>query len=408
MNNGLTWKRDVLSNGLTVLRYPKISAMTAQLSVAIKYGSNDDTDRTGTAHFIEHMLVGGSQKRIKLNHQVERLGGCVGFETTYDSTFISLSVLPDKIVEASEVLVELLFDKEFENEKFELERKVILNEIAEVSDDPNHTVEHSLIKCLFPKHPIRRLISGTKKQVNQLSFNDIKKSHQDHYIPRNMVVILTGNYSKANSISEMFSVKENHGLNKRQFKIETTKPRKKASLKKSGINQAYCCLGFRTPPAQDSDTVNLSLINSILGLGESSRLFVELREKRALTYDFTSSNNTGPDYGYFLISCAVKDALWRQTRRIIGTQLKQLTNNLVPVDELQKSKNLLLGSISSGIDDPHELPRIMADIELIYSNEQELEKYLEKIKQLTSKDIMETARKYFKEENYSTAILTPK
>jgi predicted Zn-dependent peptidase len=409
MNNGLIWKREVLSNGLTVLQYPNKSAMTAQLSVAVKYGSNDDeTDKAGTAHFLEHMLVGGSKKRISLNHQIEQIGGCSGFEISNDSTFAWLSIFSDKIVDASKKMAQLIFDKEFDKDKLEIERKVILNEIAEISDDPRHTTEQALIKCLFPKHPIRNLISGTKKQAEKITLTDIVESHQNQYIPCNMIVILTGNYSDANSIIEMFVDNPNCGLSKRQLHIETAKPKKIASLKKSGINQAYLSFGLRTPPARDNDTVSFSLINSILGLGESSRLFVELREKRAFTYDFTSSNNTGLDFGYFSIACVVNDAIWKQTQRIIKDELKKLVSDPVTDDELQKSKNLILGSVVRGLDDPNELPRIIADTELMFSNEKEVSKYIEKIKQLTSEDIMNVASRYFKEENYSTAILTPK
>ena len=164
MNRSLSWERKVLSNGLTVLLYPRLSRMTTQLSVAIKYGSNDDADeKSGNAHFLEHMLVGGSQKRIKLHHEIEKLGGCSHFETSDEFTFSSMDVLSGKIVEASKVLSGLLFDSKFEEEKLELERKVILNEIAEAHDDPQDLIGETLLKCLFKHHPVKKPSSGVKK-----------------------------------------------------------------------------------------------------------------------------------------------------------------------------------------------------------------------------------------------------
>lgn len=160
MNLGLSWERKILSNGLTVLLHPRSSGMTAQLSVAIKYGSNDDIDeKSGNAHFLEHMLVGGSQKRIKLHHEIEKLGGCSHFETSDEFTFSSMDVLSGRIAEASKVLSELLFDSAFERDKLELERKVIQNEIAEDHDDPQELIRETLIKCLFKNHPLRKPIS---------------------------------------------------------------------------------------------------------------------------------------------------------------------------------------------------------------------------------------------------------
>ena len=409
MNNSLIWKREVLSNGLTVLQYPNKSALTAQLSIAVKYGSNDDgAGKEGTAHLLEHMLVGGSQKRIKLHHQIEKIGGCSGFETSNDSTFAWVSVFSGKIVEASQILIELIFSQGFESDALGIERKVILNEIADISDDPNEIADQALLKSLFPTHPIRNLIAGTKAQVKMRKLLDIKESHHNQYVPKNMVLILTGNYPDANDIIELFSDKANHGSINRRLSVETASPKKIKRLKKSGINQAYLNFGLRTPPANHDDTAVFSLINSILGLGESSRLFIELREKRAFTYDFHSSNNTGLDYGYFSIACSVKEILWKQTLEIIKAQLNKLTIDLISEEELEKSKNLILGGIARGIDDPHELPRLIADTELMFSNEKELSVYLERIRSLTSNDIMNVAKKYFREKNYSTAILGPK
>ncbi len=131
MSTALSWERRVLSNGLTMLLLPRPSSLTAQLSVAVKYGSNDDSEEhAGYAHFLEHMLVGGSQNRIKLHHEIEKVGGCSYFETGSECTFTKVDVLPREIGEASKVLSGLLFDSAFEEGKLEIERKVILNEIA--------------------------------------------------------------------------------------------------------------------------------------------------------------------------------------------------------------------------------------------------------------------------------------
>lgn len=75
MYSSLSWERKVLANGLTVLFYPRTTGLTTQLSVGVKYGSSDDPEeKAGCAHFLEHMIVGGSQEKIKLHNQIEQLG----------------------------------------------------------------------------------------------------------------------------------------------------------------------------------------------------------------------------------------------------------------------------------------------------------------------------------------------
>ena len=412
MENGLSWSREVLSNGLTVLQYPRPSALTAQLSVAVKYGSNDDPDQAaGRAHFVEHMLVGGSKNRIRLHHEIEKIGGCSGFETSAECTFATLDVFPGKIASASRILAGLLFDKEFEGDKVELERKVIFNEIAEAEDSPHDKIAETLIKCLFKKHPIRNPVLGTKKTVEQLTMKDLRSTHNGYYIPKNMIVILTGRFAKKDleAVLSDFQSVENQKLPQRRGpEIEESKPKKYAKLSRSGINQAYLCFGLRTPPAKNPDAVALDLINGVLGLGESSRLFVELREKRGLTYDFNSMNISGLDHGFFTIACAVQPKYLQLAQSIIKRELRKITKSLVTAEELDKSKNIIVGDIMRAMDTPRELPKLMTDTEIIYGSQHGLAGYVSELKLLKSQDLLFTASKWFKQENYSAVTLTPK
>jgi len=412
MRSILAWERNVLSNGLTVLQCPRSSSTMAQLSVAIEYGSNDDSEENaGNAHFLEHMLVGGSQNRIKLHNEIEKLGGRSNFETSDEFTFSTVNVFPRKIAEASKVLSGLLFDSAFAKEKFELERKVILNEIAEVYDDPRDRVAETLTKCLFKNHPIKNPVIGSKKTIKQLTLNEIKTAHQNYYVPQRMILILTGSFTSKDieTVLQDFQDRKNqNSASKRNTQTEEKEPKKETLIKKSGIAQAYLSFGFRTVPAKDMDTPSLDLIDTILGMGESSRLFVELREKRALTYDFECGNASGLDYGYFSINCAVNVRALNKTKRIILGELRKLKTRSVTKSELDKSKNLMLGTIFRQIDSSQGLPRLLAYEEIHFESENALADYTNKISSISEQDITETANKYFQDKNYATAILTPK
>jgi len=412
MNGSLSWKREILSNGLIVLLYQRPYALTAQLSLAVKYGSNDDSeDEIGTSHFLEHMLVGGSQKRIALIHQIEKIGGASNFETSRECTFSIMDVFPERLPEASNVLSGLLFDSTFEREKLEHERKIILNEISEASDNPWDKTEETLLTCLFRKHPAKNPILGTKKTVSQITLNKIRKAHEKYYSPRNMILTLTGKFSDRDTdlLLEDFQERDRgNPISRPKRNMEEGKPKKEALMRRSGITQAYLSFGLKTAQAKDADIPAIELINEILGVGESSRLFVELREKRPLTYDFDSVNVAGLDFGYFSVNCAVKTKSLKQTQTIIQNELQKLKNNPVPDNELEKCKNLVLGDVFRSIDSPHTLPRIMTDLELYFENENILNQYVDKIKLLSQQDITKIANKYFNEKDYATAISTPK
>ena len=412
MNDVLRWNRLVLSNGLKVLTYPRLSALTAQLSVAIEYGSNDDSEEdSGAAHFLEHMLVGGSQERIDLHNKIEVLGGCSGFETNPEFTYCAVNIFPDKLAEASKVLSGLLFDSSFDKEKLEIERKVILNEIADISDDPMSKVGEALAKSLFRSHPIRRPVSGTKRSVRQATLNQLEEIHWSRYAPRNMILVLTGRFSEEDldEVCGDFSERENRDvILKKLHGKERSIPKEKTKIEKSGITQAYLTLGARTVPSKDNASSALDLLSVILGIGESSRLFVELREKRALTYDVGSMHISGLDFGFFAVDCSVKPKSLEQAEMLIKKELKKIKTEKVAEAELNKAKTQMLAALYRDFDSPTELPRLMAEMEIQYKSENALLDYAEKIQKTKSQDIIEAADKYFQDENFSKAILTPK
>jgi predicted Zn-dependent peptidase len=222
---------------------------------------------------------------------------------------------------------------------------------------------------------------------------------------------MTGNFSKADTETVLrdFQYRENNGSpSRRNRKLEEGKPKKEVTIKKAGLTQIYLNFGFRTAPARNSDTPALDLIDSLLGMGESSRLFVELREKRALTYDFDAANVSGLDYGYFFINCPVKTKSLDLTQTLIRDELQKIKNQPPTKNELDKSKNMLLGSIFKVLDNFHESPRLLAYDEIHFENRKSLVEYANKIQSLTEQDITEVANKYFVDKNYSIAILTPK
>ncbi len=385
--------------------------MTAQFSVAVKYGSNDDVEASGTAHFVEHMLAGGSQARIKTHHEVDMLGGCSYFETSNEATFTKVDVLQGRIVQASKVLLNLIFDPAFEREKFEIERKVILNEIAEAFDDPQDKTAENFVKNLFKRHPVRNPIAGTKKTVKKLELADVKASHQKQYVPENMIAILTGSFATSDKETIREELEELRGapaLPKNTQTAEKSLPRSQTIVQREGLAQAYLCFGLQTVQASHADVPVLDVINSVLGNGESSRLFVELREKRALTYDLGSANISGLDYGFFIIDCAVKTNAVNQAQNIIKNELTKIKNQQITDTELEKSKSLLIANYYRAIDSNQELPLILADSEIHHRDNRALQKYLDRVSRVSASDIVVVSGKYFREKNYAAAITTTK
>ena len=410
MNTGLLWQRTVLPNGLRVLLLPRQSANTTQLSVAVEYGSNNETEETaGSAHFIEHMLAGGSDKRIQLSRSIESLGGIVNFYTDHEYTMSLVDVLPESLPKAAQALSQLLFDGTFEQEKFSSERKIILNELAEVADDPSEKIDELLLKNLFMNHPVKRPVGGYPKTINKLTLNRLSEIHQSNYVPQNMILMLTGKIADdVESVTQYFNCKaERKGNLKKLHPLEVAKPKHEVVKNKNGISQSYLSIGAKTINTRSPDAPAIDLISMILGGGASSRLFIELREKRALTYDVGSTHNKGLDFGYFNIECAVKEKNLAKAKELIFTEFAKLRNESVLEEELERNKKMILGGVLRGIDSLDECQDILAFMEIQFSSEKALAEYLDKIKAVSALDITRAANVYLQEDNFSTAILKP-
>jgi predicted Zn-dependent peptidase len=411
MTTAMFWRRSTLPNGLTVLLYPRETANTTQLSISVGYGSNQEPEENaGVAHYIEHMLAGGSTKHIQLSRSIENSGGILDFYTDHEHMKTTMDILPKKLTEASQVISELLFNGDFEKKQFEKERKIILNEISEALDDPTDRIEELLLKTLFKNHPVKRPVAGFPETVKQLSLDQLENAYRSNYVPQNMVLILTGSFTEktVRNALEKFENKAISGVfSKKKFPEETTKSESVVVEKKPGIAQTYLSIGARTVCSTHQDSPKLDLVSALFSGGTSSRLFVELREKNALTYDVNCDHNKGVDFGYFSINCAVKDKKLLKTKDMILKEISRLRTNKVPTQELERNKNLILAEILRGMDNPNECSEILAYLEMQFKSERALIDYIDKIKAVSSQDIAEAANTYLQEDRLSTAMLKP-
>ncbi len=412
MPTAMSWRRDTLPNGLTVLLFPRQLTNTTQLSVAVEYGSNQEPDENaGVAHFLEHMVAGGSTKRIQLSRNIENSGGILDLYTDHEHMMSTMDFLPEKTAQASFILSQLLFSDGFEEEKFIQERKIILNELAEALDDPAERIEDLLLKSLFKEHPVNRPVGGYPKTVKHLTIDQLIGAHRANYVPENMILILTGNFSEKSIEQVLEHFQDKHSskkYSKKSYPLETAKPKPLTVKRKAGITQTYLSIGTRTVCSSHKDAVVLDLLSAVLNGGTSSRLFVELREKHALTYDVNSDHNKGLDFGYFNVNCAVKDKNLVTAQKMILNEFSKLKTEKVPSDELERSKNLIIGGILRGMDNPQEALDIIAYLELQYKNEKSLVDYIAKVKAITSENIIDAANVYLDEGTLSTVILQPK
>lgn len=189
---------------------------------------------------------------------------------------------------------------------------------------------------------------------------------------------------------------------------ECGKPRKESVKVKAGITQTYLCMGAKTVAAKHADTPVLNVIDTLMGAGASSRLFIELREKKALAYSIDSTNEYGSDYGFFHIDCAINSKHIEETKKLVWQELEKLKCEKVSEAELDKARDMIVGTVLRTVDSPVDFPQTMAVMEMQFGDQHALQDYLDQINAVSAQDIVMVANRYLNEDNFSTAVISPK
>jgi zinc protease len=356
------------------------------------------------------MLAGGSDRRIQLSRSIEDSGGVLDFYTDREYVLGTVDVLPHKLRDASAILSELFFGNAFDEQKFETEQKIILHELAEVADDPPTRAEELLLEGLFKEHPVRRPVGGYPKTVETLTLNRLRQEHQANYVPQNMVLVLSGNFTEKDAVEALGNFQNCKcagSISEKAYPTETFKPDPLTVEEKPGLTQTYLSVGARTVCSSHPDAPALDLISILLGGGTSSRLFIELREKNAVTYDVDCTHSKGFSFGYFSIYCAANSKTAEKAKSLIFKELAKLQSEPVSEGELERAKQIMLGGVLRGMDNPDAALDILAFIEIQYGDEHALESYLAKRKALTSAEIQKVAAKYLNQDCLCTVKLKP-
>jgi predicted Zn-dependent peptidase len=166
-------------------------------------------------------------------------------------------------------------------------------------------------------------------------------------------------------------------------------------------------IGARTVPAKHQDRYALDAINVLMGYGASSRLFIELREKKALAYNVETRHHVGLDFGYFAAYCAVKKGKMEKTRSLVRGEFEKVRTHKLPDKELRKCKDMIKGYALRTLDDHLGCAALLVEEETQFQNQHAIRDYLKRIESVSAREINEVANEYLTEDRFSTATLEP-
>lgn len=362
INEGETLiERSVLPGGIRLITQQVPASPSVVLGFWIPAGSRDEgPHHLGSTHYLEHLLFKGSATRDarEISRAFDAVGGELNAATAKESTHYYCRVLSRDLPMAVEVLTEMLARPTLAPADFELERAVILDELAMSQDDPQDVGYEKFLGQLFPTSPLGLPVGGTAQTVAATPLEAVKAHHQRWYQPRHLVVAAAGDIDHDRLAQLILDAAQKNGweLPSGTDPEIPQRPQPDSAVPSSvavekTVEQGQIIIGTRSLPANHPQRDTLSLLLTVLSGGMSSRLFQEIREKRGLAYSTYAFDSAYSDSGAFGLYAGCAPANLEQVGQLLAAELEKLAEQ--PVGELELSEALgqLSGGVLLGMDD---------------------------------------------------------
>ena len=362
-------------------------------------GSRLEDDRLGgVSHFIEHLYFKGTRRRPtskEIADAIEGVGGFINASTDKELTAYWARVPSEHMRLGIDVLFDIVTDSRLDPADVEKERMVILDELRMYQDQPQDLVQNLFEELIWPNHPLGRDIAGTEDSVSRLTRDDILEYVDAHYRLPNLVVGAAGALDAGETVDLVA-----RGLSLRadadgEDGIGSPGPldRPHVLIRRRDTEQAHICLGARALSYLDPDRYALDLLNTVLGEGMSSRLFLNIRERLGLAYDVHSFTQKHRDTGYLGVYIGVEPKKAVDAVNAVMDELRRIGEAEVSAEELARAKEFTKGRLRLELETTNGVAFWLTYQELLLGGIKTLEEELELVDAVTAADVARAGRR---------------
>ncbi len=381
---------------------------SVSIGVWLTRGSrHESAERGGIAHFVEHMLFKGTGQRSAedIAQQIDSIGGQLDAFTAKEYASYYIKVLDEHLPLAIDILSDIVRNPAFVPDDIEREKKVVLEEIKMVEDDPDDLVHELFTQGFWENHPLGRPILGTKATVESFDAHLLRDYFGGVYAPNNLFVSAVGNVEHAR-VREL--VEEKFGSLKPAgdpaFE-ETPRVARNVLIRNKDLEQSHVCLGVDSYAQNHHDRYVIYVLNTLLGGSMSSRLFQNIREKRGLAYSVGSGLSAYRDAGLFTIYAGCSNEAVSEVIDLCVEELRNVKSAPVPEAELQRSKDHLKGSLMLSLENTASRMSHLARQEIYFDRQFGLDETLSGIERVTQDDVQRVAADLFRNGSLAATVL---
>lgn len=390
----MSFHHKVLQNGLTIIGERRESAVSVAIGFFVRTGARDETPKmSGVSHFLEHMMFKGTATRtaLDINFDLAAIGAQANAYTSEENTVYYLAVLPEYLRDAFDILSDMLRPA-LDPKEFDVEKKVILEEIALYQDRPTHLLFEASMREFFSGHPAGNSVLGTTQSITDLTQPEMQGYFSERYTASNIVLAVSGKFEW----DDVIALAEERCAGWPSGAVGRARPAHlpvagKRELTKEELNRAHLCLVAPGPSAQDEERYEAHVLTTILGDSSGSRCYWELIDKGladAASVDLEEMDGVGMLYGYVSATPERLEEVKGVMERIMGTPLEFSDADLERAVTKLATRIVLQGESA--------MRRLMATgLEWIYRGRyRTVDEELQRIKQVNRRGIEALVAKY--------------
>lgn len=413
----MEYKVTKLSSGVRLLSVPMSGLESVTVAVWVKVGSRFEEEKiNGISHFLEHMVFKGSKKRPSarsISSVVDSIGGEFNAATSKDWTNFYIKSRVGNLDTAMDVLSDMVLNPLLKPEEIEREKGTIIQEIAMYEDTPMINIGDVFEELIFDGNPLGWDTAGKTENVRAIKKDDFVSFRKKHYLPNNMLISVVGGIShdQAQKLAEKYfsslSGSKVATPDFETFENSQTKPQVKLKTKK--VEQAHLIMGFASEGRNYEGRFAQSVLSTILGGGMSSRMFIEVRERRGLAYSTRTWLERYQEVGYLSTYAGVDVSKIDEAIKVMLDQYCGISNLEYKIegDEIKKAKEYLKGHLALALEDTKDVTSFFADQVLFKDGILKPDDIFKKIDDVSLDDVVFEAKKLFIPSKLNLAIIGP-
>ena len=405
------FNKTTLPNGLRIITEAIPAVRSISIGVWVFTGSRDEApSQSGINHFIEHMVFKGTKKRRmhQIARRLESVGGFINAFTGKEYTCYFARSLDEHLERAIDVVCDLILDPLFPEKELKKEKDVVLEEIKMYEDVPDDLIFDRFESIIYKDNPLGNPVIGFPETVKSFTREQLTKYLDKCYTPERTVIAVAGNADHervVRFVEKAFEHIDRRPINGRIRSINGYQPDLHSETRP--IQQAHMILGTRSYNMHSPERIILSVLNTILGSGMSSRLNQNIREKYGYCYNIYSFMNLYSDTGDFGVYVGTDPTKVGHSEKLIFKELDKMVQKKVGKQLLNQAKNQLKGSLMLGLESMSNRMMRIARQELFYNEFHTLDQILENVERVNAEDILDVAARIFNPDRFSRILLLP-